>query len=649
MRQHNERSFWRDKEKRRAFLLSLLIHLAGIAVIIYAYVAPTPLEPENFIVLDLGTPEQAETNDAAAAAESAPQAAEPEVASEAAGAPRTPTAEPAAAPQASVETLQEAPQDTPQDAVQETPQNQVQAPSEPPPAPQASVPAPSAEPLDIPPQEAAATLPEVDEVEIEPQPLAETIQIPQPQVAANVPEAREVAVTPRVQVAPRVAVPEPTAQVSVAAAQAVPTPEAQASVAAARPVPTPEASATVPERAVPQPQAQASVPSPQVVPTPQAQVSVPASRSLETTPGVQVAEAEPVPSPQVTATATVPETQVAEAAEETQSGDQEVTSEASAVGGNAAETGQAQAQDDAQANNAGAATAPETSTAPAGAPASRTPYEVSRSQPIAVILDNALGYPQAGLRQASAVYEMPVEGGLTRLMSVYDNPNSTPSEVGPIRSAREYFVQAASAMDGTLVHVGGSPSALSEIARGRTTLDALEQDEPFFVASNNAPYSTYANGNALRQAIARLELDASRVLRGSAYLPAENAPGASSVSVGYSADYSSGFRYVSSINQYRWLRNGGEASDASGEDVLVDAVVTAQVTAFPYPGDPEGRLYLPYSGGEATLYLRGKEIPGTWSPQEGLTFVAENGETIDLAPYKHWILFAPDYAEVTAE
>ncbi len=632
----NERSFWRDKEKRRAFLLSLLLHLGGIFLIIYAYVTPTPLEPENFIVLELGPSEQADTNDAAAAADPAPQAAEPEVASEAAGAPRTPTAAPT--PEASA-----APQAQTQPAQDPTPAA--------PPAPQASVPAPRAEPLDLPPQEAAATLPEVEEVELEPQPLAEAIPVPRPSAAANVPEARSVAATPRVQVAARVAVPEPSAQVAVAAEQSVPTPQAQASVAAARPVPTPDVSASVPERAIPQPQAQASVPSAQSVPTPQVAVAVPTPRALAVTPGVQVAEAESIPSPQVTVAAEVPETpsQAAETAEASQSGDQAAQREVDAVGGNAPDTGQTQVQDAAQADNAGAASAPEALSAPpAGAPASRTPYEVRRTQPIAVVLDNALGYPQTGLREASAVFEMPVEGGLTRLMSVYNNPNSTPREVGPIRSAREYFVAAASAMDGTLVHVGGSPSALSDIARGRTTLDALEQSEPFFVASSQrAPYSTYASGSALRQAIARLELDASRVLRGSAYRPADNAPGAASVSVNYSADYSSGFRYVSSLGQYRWLRNGADASDAGGEDVLVDAVVTAQVTAFPYPGDPEGRLYLPYSGGDATLFLRGKEIPGTWSPRDGFSFFAEDGEAIDLAPYKHWILFAPEYAEVT--
>ena len=98
--QGERKGFWRDKEKRRALLLSLFIHGVALFTVIYVVVAPTPIEPENFIVLDLGTPEQAAPSEAAAADERAPQAAEPEVASEAAGAPRTPSAEspPATAP-----------------------------------------------------------------------------------------------------------------------------------------------------------------------------------------------------------------------------------------------------------------------------------------------------------------------------------------------------------------------------------------------------------------------------------------------------------------------------------------------------------------------------------------------------------------------
>src|SRR5690348_2011997 len=59
----------------------------------------------------------------------------------------------------------------------------------------------------------------------------------------------------------------------------------------------------------------------------------------------------------------------------------------------------------------------------------------ARRTSLAVKIDNVLGaWPQAGLNRADIVFDMQAEGGLTRLMAVYQ---SHPSDlVGPIRSAR---------------------------------------------------------------------------------------------------------------------------------------------------------------------------------------------------------------------
>lgn len=46
-------------------------------------------------------------------------------------------------------------------------------------------------------------------------------------------------------------------------------------------------------------------------------------------------------------------------------------------------------------------------------------FEVTLEQPLAVLIDNAdAAYPQQGLVEATSIYEMPVEGGSTTLMSV---------------------------------------------------------------------------------------------------------------------------------------------------------------------------------------------------------------------------------------
>jgi len=273
-------------------------------------------------------------------------------------------------------------------------------------------------------------------------------------------------------------------------------------------------------------------------------------------------------------------------------------------------------------------------------------FEATLEQPLAVLIDNAdAAYPQQGLVEAASVYEMPVEGGSTTLMSVYTKGD--PARVGPIEGARDYFLEAALQLNGTLVHVGGAPSTVNRIAtEGLATVDALEQSTLFAQAQDrSAPHSTFSTGAILRDAVGRIPSQVSGIL----YTPPADADDVSSLTVGYSAEYTSGFRYLPELDQYRWLRSGADAVDAAGTAVAADAVIVARVIAFPYSGDTKGRLYLPYSGGAATLYQRGKAVPGTWTPEGGFSFFAPTGVEVDLTPFKHWILFAPEAAQVTVQ
>ena len=317
-------------------------------------------------------------------------------------------------------------------------------------------------------------------------------------------------------------------------------------------------------------------------------------------------------------------------------------------GGTSDASGQTSAAPDANVDNTGLATSPdggESTGSPA--PASFEPFRDVRQRPLSVILDNVFGYPQTGLLEASAVYELPVEGGVTRLMASFDLID--PARVGPIRSARDYFVTLAQSKQAILVHAGGSPGALQAIAMTDTpTLDALSEEGGLFARSGGqAPYNLYSQGSALRNAINRLNLGQNREIRSSLYRPAEDAEPAQGFQASYGAIYETGFRYIPEINQYRWQRAGTDAVDASGQAVLVDVVLVARITAAPYPNDPEGRLYIPLSGGEATLYVRGTRVPGQWSRNNGVTFTSSTGDTIDLTPFKHWVVFAPTYSRIS--
>ena len=84
-------------------------------------------------------------------------------------------------------------------------------------------------------------------------------------------------------------------------------------------------------------------------------------------------------------------------------------------------------------------------------------------RPIAVMIDNHKGaWPQVGLNNAYSVYEIIVEGGETRLMALFKGVDL--EKIGPVRSARHYFLDYALENDAIYVHYGWSPKAQSDIS-----------------------------------------------------------------------------------------------------------------------------------------------------------------------------------------
>lgn len=83
-------------------------------------------------------------------------------------------------------------------------------------------------------------------------------------------------------------------------------------------------------------------------------------------------------------------------------------------------------------------------------------------RPIAVMIDNHIGaVPQAGLNDAYIVYEIIVEGGETRLMALFKGVEL--EQIGPVRSARHYYLDYALENDAIYVHFGHSPQAEADI------------------------------------------------------------------------------------------------------------------------------------------------------------------------------------------
>src|SRR3990167_951299 len=131
---------------------------------------------------------------------------------------------------------------------------------------------------------------------------------------------------------------------------------------------------------------------------------------------------------------------------------------------------------------------------------------LEKRRPLAVMIENhADARPQSGLTSADIVYEAVAEGGITRFMAIF-YCNLSDTQVGPVRSARTYFLDWLSEYDALYAHVGGANTpgpadALSQIIKyGIKDLNQFSIGFPTFwrdyqrlghpVATEHTMYST---------------------------------------------------------------------------------------------------------------------------------------------------------------
>lgn len=85
--------------------------------------------------------------------------------------------------------------------------------------------------------------------------------------------------------------------------------------------------------------------------------------------------------------------------------------------------------------------------------------EISARRPYAVMFNNLRkALPQIGVSKADVIYEIVAEGGITRMMAVFQELEGV-GDMGSIRSARDYYVSIAKGHDAIYIHAGGSPQA----------------------------------------------------------------------------------------------------------------------------------------------------------------------------------------------
>ena len=268
----------------------------------------------------------------------------------------------------------------------------------------------------------------------------------------------------------------------------------------------------------------------------------------------------------------------------------------------------------------------------------------SQRHPIAVMIDDlSPARPQSGLQSASIVWHAPAEGGIPRYMAIF--ADTLPEDVGPVRSARLYFVQWASEWKAVYVHAGGSPQALATLAskgRGQLVYNADEfRYAPYFhrVSDRFAPHNLYTSLANLRKLSATVGAEPGPLEQKWKFapdIPLEQRPEGGSITVSYPANTIT-YRYNRKANTYRRsVSVEGEQRDASNGKRIAPKNVVVMLVNFSPLNDGSGKARQEadiIGSGKAWIATNGTTIKGTWKKNKpnGMThFYDANGKRVTL-------------------
>lgn len=268
--------------------------------------------------------------------------------------------------------------------------------------------------------------------------------------------------------------------------------------------------------------------------------------------------------------------------------------------------------------------------------------------PYTVMVENSMdAWPLYGPAKANLVIEAPVEGSITRFMLVFD-PSTKASQIGPVRSARPYYVEWANGLGSLYAHVGGSPDALDLLRSSSPRVEDLNEffNGKYFWRSESriAPHNVFTSIDLLTRAASTT---------GASFEPfdswsfSDEAPSStaflSDVVVPYQGAYRASWHFSSDSGEYVRSQNKKEQRDADGLVVSVKNVILIETSSSVL--DDVGRLDVETTGkGSAILFRDGLVFRGTWSRSKGawLHFQTEDGRDMMLARGKTWISVLTD-------
>jgi len=274
--------------------------------------------------------------------------------------------------------------------------------------------------------------------------------------------------------------------------------------------------------------------------------------------------------------------------------------------------------------------------------------ESTLPRPLSIMINNApAARPQSGVSEADILYEVLAEGGITRLIGIFQSHMGV-VKIGPIRSIRPYLIDIGESYGGVTVHAGGSQAAYAILQKQKKEdMDEIGKAGAYFWRDKNrkAPHNLYSNTDKLLEGADKLGYAKDTqvptyLFNNPDYVPLGGEPATEFNVYFLLKSYMLDYKYDPESRTYqRWV-NGKQHMDLNNNNP-VEAANVIVMGADHKVLDDVGRLQIDVElGGEALLFQRGQVIKGRWSrkPNDVIRFIKDGQEELLYPGVTHFLI-----------
>lgn len=267
----------------------------------------------------------------------------------------------------------------------------------------------------------------------------------------------------------------------------------------------------------------------------------------------------------------------------------------------------------------------------------------------AVMIENhSDARPQSGLAEASLVYEAIVEAPITRFLAIFTTEKNI-EKIGPVRSARPFYIDWSQEFSGPYVHVGGSNEALDLLAKSYSfDLNEFSNGQYFWRAwTRREPHNVYTSSELIGKAAEGKGWEIKNDFASWKYSPEVKSAAQATeqtIEVDFAtAEYSVQWEYDQKQNNYIRYQAGKVFEDKENGEIRAKnvAVMYTDSKVIDDYGRRETRTI---GSGEAIVFIGGEAKVGEWrrpNLQSRTRFYDEAGQEISFLPGSTWIEVVP--------